>query len=142
MKCFLLCDDCQKRTIYIKGNENKCTFCKNKIQIERKVENLVIALNNVGVVTSASCGGHKDGFDHGKRGYPCVVFLEEKKIYEKANEIVESYNETKKNENCFFWTIRHEITLSGWKPFIFPEEKNSKDFYKETLLFAKYIASL
>ncbi len=139
MECFLLCEDCQKRTIYIKGIENRCTFCNSEIQIEKEVEDLVIVLNNAGVITSGSCGGHRDGFDLGKRNCPCVVPLDEVKILERAEEIVESYNKIKENDNHFFWIIKHEMTLSGWKPFIFPEEKNSGELYKETLLFTKYI---
>jgi hypothetical protein len=142
MECFLLCDDCQKRTIYIKGIENKCTFCKSKIRIEEKIEDLVIVLNDAGVITLGSCEGHSDGFDLGKRSYPCVVFLNNKEIYKRAMEIIKGYNEIKEKENCFFWTIKHEITLSGWKPFIYPKEKNSENFYRETLLFARYIEGL
>ncbi len=142
MRCFLLCDSCKEKTTYIKGSENKCTFCKRIVKIEEEIENLVIVLNNAGVFTSASCEGHKDGFDFGKRGYPCVVILNEKTVYEKAVKIVESYNKIKEQDNCFFWAIKHELTLSGWKPFIFPEKKNLEGIYKEVLLFAKYIEGL
>lgn len=142
MECFLLCEGCQGKTIYIKGSENKCTFCKRIIKIEKEVENLVIALNNKGIFTSASCGGHSDGFDLGKRSCPCVVLVNEKKVLERATEIIESYNKIKEKESGFFWIIEHNITLSGWKPFIFPKEKNKKEPYRETLLFAKYIESL
>ncbi len=144
MECFLICDNCQKKTIYIKGFQNKCTFCKKEIQIEKGVEELVIVLNNVDVITSSSCAGHYDGFDIGKRSYPCVVLSSDKKSYIKAMEIIGKYNKTRKKKDELCWTIRHERTLLGWKRFVLPEERDRSlgELHEEALLLAEYVKRL
>jgi hypothetical protein len=106
MECFLLCDNCKEKTIYKKGTKNTCSFCKKELQLEEGVQELVIALNNAGIVTTSSCGGHKDGFDQSKRTYPCVVLL---KDYEKLTEIIEGYNEKTNDE----FVIMQQRTIYG-----------------------------
>jgi hypothetical protein len=137
MKCFLLCDSCKEKILYKKGVKNICSFCEKEVEIEEGVQDLVIVLNNIGIVTTSSCEGHKDGFDRNKRTYPCVVFL---KDYEKLTEIIKNYNEKTGDE----FVIRHQRTIHGWKNFLFHKEisRNLEENHKSVLLLAKYINTL
>ncbi len=135
--CFLLCEKCKKETFYEKGTKNVCSFCAKEFHIEEGVCDLVIALNNAGIVTIASCGGHKDGFDQGKRTYPCVVLS---KKYESLMEIIKDYKEKTGEE----FITSHQKTLSGWKNFLLPKEtsRNLKENRRSALLLAKHITNL
>lgn len=127
--CFLLCSFCKKETIYIKNAENKCFFCDERLFLEKGVEDLVIALNNEGVITTTSCEGHPHGFEEEKRSYPYVAFLNTPKCYDMVEEIVGNYNEMVKKKD---WQIRFERTTSGIATFIAPTE-----FWKETVILQK-----
>lgn len=135
--CFLFCEGCGKNVVYNKGRVSVCSFCKKEIQIEKGVEDLVIALNNVGIFTTSSCEGHKNGFDIGKRTYPCVALFHDNK---KIKKIIADYNEKITDS---FVTL-HQQTILGWKNLLLPKEtsKNLKELQKETFLLARYIADL
>ncbi len=138
--CFLLCGFCKRETIYIKNAENKCFFCDENIVLEKEVEDLVIALNNEGIITTASCAGHPHRFEEEKRSYPYVVFLNVPKCCEIAEEVINQHNDLVKTKE---WKIRFERTTRGIDAFIAPTnyweetrklQKKAKDLAKNIFL--------
>ncbi len=134
--CFLLCEKCNKETIYIKKSENKCTFCNKEIILEEGIEALVIFLNNEGLVTISSCEGHNNGFDQEKRSFPNITFLNTAENYKRAESIIKEYNRFLKEEE---WMIRRERTTRGIEAFIIPVKywEGIKILQKKALNFAK-----
>lgn len=137
--CFLLCPDCGKRTIYIRKARNRCFYCKTVLDIPEKMEKLVIALNNIGIMTVYSCSGHDDGFDTGRRSYPCIGIREDS--VEKGKEFVEDYN-SKKEEGR--WSIEFQRTTLGYPMWVMVplrKEKRSENLCREADVLAEYIFS-
>jgi hypothetical protein len=141
--CLLVCEKCKgKKAIYIRDSMSRCSFCCSEIKIEEGIVDLVMALNNYGIITISSCAGHRGDFENG-RSYPCVVLLKDGRNYQKAEDLVENYNLFQKKEDGFWATEMKKCTL-GWEKFIFPKrvEKNLEKLHKEVLSFSRYIDSL
>ena len=140
--CFILCENCKKETIYIKKSENKCFYCKEKIVIDDKIEGLVVALNFCGVRTFSSCQGHSNGFNDNKWSFPCIALLKERNNIEKAEILVDRYNEKKNKEGECGWIIMAHKFMQRNERILYPKNKNRplKELWKEIDTFARYIA--
>jgi len=141
-ECFLLCDSCGKKTNYTSKARSRCFYCKNVLDIPEGMEELVIALNNIGVLTFYSCGGHDDGFDTTKRDYPCVGITEES--VELGKEIVRNYNRKKARNSDEEWKVDFQQTTLGYPLWLIApvhKEKRSENLRREADRLAEYIFS-
>jgi len=138
--CFLLCPNCQKKTIYVKSARNRCFYCKTLLDISRKMEKLVIALNNIGIMTVYSCSGHDDGFETGRRSYPYVIVRGESA--ERGKDLIERYNSEKPKNTNEGWQIEVQRTTLGYPVWIMTplrKERRSEELCKEADKLAEYI---
>ncbi len=137
--CQIICEKCKKTTTYIRKVRNFCSSCNKEIILEKEIENLVVSLNHTGIVTKASCAGHKNGFDSNKRPYPCV-FPNDPQSCEKAERMIKKYNSNCERDNQ--WIVWEERLMIETESLIRPirKERNLEKLQKEANKLAAYIS--
>ncbi len=133
--CVLFCEKCKKKNDYLEGEKRKCKYCENIISLEKRVERLVIVLNQKGFITEKSCEGHQDGFDTERRSYPWVSFIDES--MENISFIEEVIGKCLVVKWCF--SIK-ETTL-GVRYILKPEKEKGEDLQEAADNLADFLCN-
>lgn len=140
-ECLLICDNCKKKTIYVKTQENFCSFCRKKIVIEEGMEDLVVALNSSNIITISSCIGHNGDFET-TRGYPYVILLNSSDNVKRAESILAGYNQMKKEGQSSWKVTLKECTMKR-EMFILPEktERRLEELHQDVKFLTAHIVA-
>ena len=137
--CTLICEGCKKRTLYIRKMKNFCHHCGKEQVLEEEIEDLVVALNKLGVVTVASFVGIRNGFDSNKWSHPCVFLLIDKENIAKAEELIKKYNRNTSEKS--WWVVKRARLTIEVEAFIAPlhKERKLEELQRETKRLAALI---
>ena len=119
MNCKMICLECGEEFVYAEGRESKCPVCRSIIEIDEKIEPLILTLNRSDFFTAKSCEGH--GWDSGWP-HPFVT-LYFHKDYKKLDKVLQEYNKSVAKEQR--WKIeRHpKLVIEKW---LIPVETNKR----------------
>lgn len=142
--CILICIKCRENAVYVKDSTiNRCSFCKNPIDIDRGIVDLVIALNNINIGTYSSCMGYSGGFDENRRSYPYVAIYGEGKT-DAVKTLLKRYNKSYADGELRGWQLEIQKDTLGrpiWIIVPLQKEKNVEELRKEASALAEYIFS-